>query len=253
MYRGKISRPSCWFILVLATNSFADSIRIVSPSQYAEVDAPGADVTSRLAARAQQVFPSEDFPSTDKAYSITEFAWRPDARYEASPVTIDELEIRMATTSADPKRLSATFDNNFDMDKEPVVVFDGPIVLTSNNNVLPSGTMEFDQVFALQTPFHYDPSDGNLLVEFRTSGGDQPTYADFFGSPPASFMYGLGPDAATAIRTHGGFVTQFTLIPEIQELQACDADQDLDFDQLDLVHVQIAAKYLTGQPATSGE
>jgi hypothetical protein len=36
-------------------------------------------------------------------------------------------------------------------------------------------------------------------------------------------------------------------------LQAGDADQDLDFDQLDLVKVQIAAKYLTGQTATWGE
>ena len=37
------------------------------------------------------------------------------------------------------------------------------------------------------------------------------------------------------------------------ELVAGDADQDLDFDQLDLVKVQIANKYLTGQPATWGE
>ena len=36
-------------------------------------------------------------------------------------------------------------------------------------------------------------------------------------------------------------------------LLAGDADQDLDFDQLDLVQVQIAAKYLTGQAATWGE
>ncbi len=36
-------------------------------------------------------------------------------------------------------------------------------------------------------------------------------------------------------------------------LQAGDADQDLDFDQLDLVRVQIAAKYLTGQAATWGQ
>jgi hypothetical protein len=36
-------------------------------------------------------------------------------------------------------------------------------------------------------------------------------------------------------------------------LQAGDADQDLDFDQLDLVRVQIAAKYLTGQQASWGE
>jgi hypothetical protein len=36
-------------------------------------------------------------------------------------------------------------------------------------------------------------------------------------------------------------------------LQAGDADQDLDFDQFDLIKVQIAAKYLTGQAATWGE
>ena len=36
-------------------------------------------------------------------------------------------------------------------------------------------------------------------------------------------------------------------------LQAGDADQDLDFDQLDLVKVQVASKYLTGQAATWGE
>jgi hypothetical protein len=36
-------------------------------------------------------------------------------------------------------------------------------------------------------------------------------------------------------------------------LQAGDANQDFRFDQLDLVQVQIAAKYLAGQPATWGE
>ena len=36
-------------------------------------------------------------------------------------------------------------------------------------------------------------------------------------------------------------------------LQAGDADQDLDFDQLDLVKVQIAGKYLSGAAATWGE
>jgi hypothetical protein len=36
-------------------------------------------------------------------------------------------------------------------------------------------------------------------------------------------------------------------------VQAGDSDQDLDFDQRDLVHVQVVGKYLTGQPATWGE
>ena len=41
--------------------------------------------------------------------------------------------------------------------------------------------------------------------------------------------------------------------PEKIPLQAGDADQDLDFDQLDIVQVQIGAKYLTGQAATWGD
>ena len=36
-------------------------------------------------------------------------------------------------------------------------------------------------------------------------------------------------------------------------LRAGDADQDLDFDQFDLVKVQVAAKYLSGQAATWGD
>jgi hypothetical protein len=42
--------------------------------------------------------------------------------------------------------------------------------------------------------------------------------------------------------------------PDVEPvLQPGDADQDYDFDQLDLVKVQIAAKFLTGQSATWGE
>jgi hypothetical protein len=41
--------------------------------------------------------------------------------------------------------------------------------------------------------------------------------------------------------------------PQGPLLNAGDADQDSDFDQLDLVMVQVAGKYLTGQSATWGE
>ena len=44
-----------------------------------------------------------------------------------------------------------------------------------------------------------------------------------------------------------GFITT------VDRLLAGDADQDWDFDQLDMVQVQVAAKYLTGQAATWGE
>lgn len=40
---------------------------------------------------------------------------------------------------------------------------------------------------------------------------------------------------------------------EVTALQAGDADQDLDFDQFDVIQVLQARKYLSGQPATWGE
>jgi hypothetical protein len=50
----------------------------------------------------------------------------------------------------------------------------------------------------------------------------------------------------------GDFFT-YELTGAGSQLQAGDANQDLQFNQLDLVKVQIAAKYLTGQAATWGE
>ena len=46
---------------------------------------------------------------------------------------------------------------------------------------------------------------------------------------------------------------EVTVTPGVRQLQPGDADMDLDFDQLDLVKVQIAAKYLTNQAATWGD
>jgi hypothetical protein len=44
-----------------------------------------------------------------------------------------------------------------------------------------------------------------------------------------------------------------TVVSAPLQLRAGDADEDLDFDQLDLVRVQVAGKYLTREPATWGE
>ena len=63
----------------------------------------------------------------------------------------------------------------------------------------------------------------DLTFEFHVSGGQ---------TLPGTVQFGAGPTTL---------------------LQAGDADQNLRFDQLDLVMVQIAAKYLTGQAATWGD
>jgi hypothetical protein len=67
------------------------------------------------------------------------------------------------------------------------------------------------------------------------------TYPTFYSNTPAG---SLGQIATLDLR-----VEVLDTVP----LQAGDANQDLSFDQLDLVAVGVAAKYLTGEPATWGE
>ena len=50
-----------------------------------------------------------------------------------------------------------------------------------------------------------------------------------------------------------GWIAMLDDLTQPIPLQSGDADQDLDFDQLDLVKVQVANKYLTGHAATWGE
>ncbi len=101
-------------------------------------------------------------------------------------------------------------------------IFDLPVI-----TVLEQGAVDFNgsNVEGQRiTIFARDASDGELYTD------------DGLALLDASVNYALGIGA-------GG----------PPKLQAGDADMDLDFDQLDLVQVQIAAKYLTGQPATWGE
>ena len=114
----------------------------------------------------------------------------------------------------------------------------------------------FDAAFANQ-------SNG---VEWSMVGSDSGTFdaaqalflGEFFELEPAPEQWTPIADLVVGAPFEGQanyFAMQVTTRPDttMTSLRAGDADQDLDFDQLDLVQVQIAAKYLTGQAATWGD
>jgi hypothetical protein len=202
------------------------------------------------------VFAASDFASlAGVPHQIIRYAFRPDGNLAGTTTTTyDDVQVFFSVTGRAPGQLSGRFDQN--VENDPVLVYDGALEVTSENVGPRGGPKEFDQIIELQSPFAYDPNEGNLLLEVRSSTGfSDPHRSDFFSSP-VSAMVASSPDATLAERMAGGFVTQFTLVPLLPQpkpLQAGDADQDLDFDQLDLVRVQVAAKYLTGKAATWGE
>jgi hypothetical protein len=113
--------------------------------------------------------------------------------------------------------------------------------------------------------------DGEFLIDDEPAGNDaQPedfavgrTCSEGADRPwcgPGEFFYGQLDDVAIfnvaldetqiAAIMDGDF-SQFGVTGEM--LMPGDANMDLEFNQLDIVQVQISAKYLTGQPATWGE
>jgi hypothetical protein len=93
----------------------------------------------------------------------------------------------------------------------------------------------------------FDPEDRDLTILVRTDDGDNGFVR--YITKESNFLGGELDLAPARLALNGNIV----IAPAGPELLPGDADQDLDFDQLDLVRVQQAAKYLTGQVATWGE
>jgi hypothetical protein len=115
-----------------------------------------------------------------------------------------------------------TFQGSYDADF-------GEFVMVIDDDDEAIGTFVFERDATIDRTFVGDESNGDFGAEFNPAG-----FHGFFDN--------------IVIESEGA-------LPPIMGdvLQAGDANQDFQFDQLDLVQVQVAARYLTGQAATWGE
>jgi hypothetical protein len=173
--------------LSLANSSPGDEVAVVYPQKYTHVESPSGrgDVGRWERGRLQSVYAAEEFLKTlpDNYRTITSVRWRPDAAVSRPTTTINErVVVRLSTTDAKPGELSMRYaDNSGDNE---TVVFDGTLTLSTQNIGPAGGPKEFDLAINFTTPFRYDPSDGNLLIDFiwyqpfSTVGADECSPAD---------------------------------------------------------------------------
>jgi hypothetical protein len=227
-------------------------INIVSPTEFTNVEGDQVVAVGRF----QQIFPSHQFTSLPDGHRLlTQIALRPDGSQRSRPgartTKFNDLEIRLSANSLDYWHgLAQVFAEN--VENPETVVHKGPLTITAEVTGPDRGPKDFVYEIPLQTPFLLKP-DAGILMDWASSSN--PLQADGFIMPVGMMIGGSATDT-TGDYAWGGNVFQFTFSsekPEGPPLQAGDADQDLDFDQLDLVRVQVAAKYLTGQPATWGQ
>ena len=167
-----------------------------------------------------------------------------------------DYEGRLRTTSTDPngnniKLRTAEGPVNLelqhvvytrDLDGEAFIYVDGePAVLEFGNDgetPIDGDTSNWDDSF--------DFTLGNEATWVRSPGVDR---RDWLGDMHLIAVYDRALSEAE-VQTNFAAGHTALITGGAVALRAGDADQDLDFDQIDLVQVQIAAKYLTGQAAT---
>jgi hypothetical protein len=149
-------------LLCVPSTGLTQSTLIRSPFGAGNARSPGPfliDYSAAPSARWQQVYGASDFARVGAPMFITEI------RFETalnSPGFVDtslaNLRIDFSTTARVPDGLSSTFAEN--IGANDTVVFSGPFDFTDYGG-------GFGIHIPLQTPFLFDPAQGNLLMDVR--------------------------------------------------------------------------------------
>lgn len=211
-------------LVVFSTAAVATPI--VAPSHLANTDREGYDAfpfgvqLSRM--RYQQIFDASEFTNLSGTNLLNGIALRADWSSEAYSSLINRLWLRVSTTTREVNGMSYTFDNNSGPDV--TTVFDGPLLISHVPQQRYPGPQDFDLIIPFNVPFVYDPTEGNLLLDYLVETGRE------VGSGLDSASSGAWPYAPTTARLYGyigpygsfpgygigqGLVTQFQFsVPE---------------------------------------
>lgn len=171
-------------------------------------------------ARFQQVYAASEFSNFPTAGGvITGIAFRANEPFFG--YTLSNIQVSFSTTLKSPDSLSPVFSENVGLDDLIVL---GPGALNIPG-AFPSSPTYWDVVVPLASPFYYQPSNGNLLMDVRNYGGrsefsatiasfdGQFTMGDSVSSVYASARTGGGVGSLSGEVWTFGFVTRFEFIP----------------------------------------
>lgn len=201
---------------IVAGSAFADDVQVVVPGT--KTDSAGIGNTrpfSFAPARYQQLNFAEEFDEILAPTLITEIAFRAGPTADPFAHTVVDLQINLSTAAVFP--LSSSYATNVGSDD--TTVFRGPLAM---NVVSPKGGLRpFEIVIPLTTPFVYDPSAGDLLLDLRLHDNPNPAEAKFIDSLTiAGQLARVYCSSGCSVADSGGLIdggfliTRFTFAPE---------------------------------------
>jgi hypothetical protein len=211
-------------LLFCACAAVAQADTIVVPNSLSSIEGnSNNDWPFAISLRYQQVYAASQFADSGL---ITRIAFRPDATFGgAFSEMIANIQIDLSTTLAAPDALSSTLASNVGADDK--VVYTGSLGISTSFTGPAGGPKAFDIIINLTTPFFYNPSLGNLLLDVRNFSGASPPIcasAPCFDALDAESTLGdsvsrvwspMGGSSFPLLgQDTGGLVTQFTVVPE---------------------------------------
>ena len=187
------------------------ALNIVVPNANEFVEGPGDNglpFNTFSSLRYQQIFSSDQFPDCGL---ITEINYRFGEDTQGSSVTYPSVFIQLSTTDVTPGELNTTFSLNIGSNVR--TVYNGPLSFSAPPCVI--GPCPFDSMITLETPFLYNPSEGNLLLDITIEDGQ--AYESFdsvnnvLSITRRAFSDDIDSETGTVDNT--ALVTQFVCIP----------------------------------------
>ena len=190
----------------------ADQIFIVSPSGLENTDGDVAGQDSNPPLRAQRLHPAADFSALDGPHYITGISLRADKLQPAEAVG-ESSQFMMWLSTTDTTDLSSTYADNIGSDN--TLVFDGAISLTYPADGPVGGPQPWGTEIVFDTPFLYDPGQGNLLVDTDTPVESTGTEGFLFDMQSVSYgaFAGGDPTLASGDVAQYQLPTRFTVMP----------------------------------------
>ncbi len=151
-------------VLTVLPAASASAVTIVAPNGNAAVE--GNDANSfpfnNFEGRYQQAYGADQFDNG--LLSITEIAFRTDAGAAAQDwASLLTFTVSLSTSVNPVGSLSTVFADNIGLDETLVFTAAGEVY--NGTNAGAPGPNAFDLILTLDTPFLYDPANGDLLLE----------------------------------------------------------------------------------------
>lgn len=215
------------------TSFFAAAVlaAVAASAASADIVVPGANgtrsggsnnffpfsLTAGVSQRYQQLYAGTEFGTAPVTLYGLKFRQATDGGTQgaAFAATIPSIKLNLSTAATSVSTASLTFADNVGSDN--ATVFDGALALSSTATPIApyTGTQPFDIVVTFTTPFAYDPTKGDLLLDVFNFSGGVTTLFDFISGGSTAISRVVGPQGnvgATSafFQQRAGLVTSFT-------------------------------------------